>query len=212
MGNYNIIVHVVTSKRNIIKKIDMVSQMVEKSVPFLLAFCTVMVTIFVPISISTFYTLHTNASQIVLSGKHIEALQKQYDNIFDKIEDVMRLYERKPQLLRGHKGTPGNKGREGSSGEKGRKGRKGSTGSKGDQGQKGNAGKPGERSIKGAKGEIGDWGEGSGPKGDVGPKGEPGEKGNKVNAYYELEFPRDTGYLEGDKHSYQAFVVYCDGP
>ena len=22
----------------------------------------------------------------------------------------------------------------------------------------------------------------------------------------------DTGYLEGDKHSYQAFVVYCDGP
>ena len=71
------------------------------------------------------------ASQIVLSGKHIEALQKQYDNTFDKIEDVMRLYERKPQLLRGNKGTPGNKGREGSSGEKGSKGRKGSTGSKG---------------------------------------------------------------------------------
>ena len=71
------------------------------------------------------------ASQIVLSGKHAEALQKQYDNIFDKIEDSMRVYERQPQLLRGNKGIPGNKGPEGSSGEKGSKGRKGSTGSKG---------------------------------------------------------------------------------
>ena len=75
--------------------------------------------------------LYDVASQIVLSGKHAEALQKQYDNIFDKIEDSMRVYERQPQLLRGNKGTPGNKGREGSSGEKGSKGRKGSTGSKG---------------------------------------------------------------------------------
>ena len=37
----------------------MAPQIMEKAVPFLLAWCTVMVTIFVPISITTFHALHT---------------------------------------------------------------------------------------------------------------------------------------------------------
>ena len=37
----------------------MVPPIIEKAIPFLLAWCTVMVTIFVPISITTFHSLHT---------------------------------------------------------------------------------------------------------------------------------------------------------
>ena len=86
-------------------------------------------------SISKHQPFYAVESRYVLSGENTKALQNKYDNTFQKIDNSIKLFERRPELLRGNKGDPGNKGPEGSDGDKGIKGRKGSTGSKGKEDQ-----------------------------------------------------------------------------
>ena len=70
-------------------------------------------------------------SQYVLSGEHKKNLNKQYDDAFQNIDSILRLYERNRMSLQGPKGDMGNIGPEGEKGNKGSKGRKGSRGSTG---------------------------------------------------------------------------------
>ena len=67
----------------------------------------------------------------MLSGKHLKALNQQYDETFQNIDSNLKRFEKYSNLLQGPKGIPGSKGQMGETGTKGSKGNKGYQGSSG---------------------------------------------------------------------------------
>jgi len=148
----------------------------EKISPIAIAYCMIMLAVWIPIEISNSYTIHGPETSVILNGidtKHM--LVTQGVRTSGLLHRVISLKSKDTTGPKGEMGLPGDKGEKGYQGQKGikgNKGRKGSSGSKGPTGNKGDIGQKGERGVPGPKGKS------TGDPGPQGPKGEKGEKGD----------------------------------
>jgi len=175
----------------------------EKLYPLAIAFCTIMMAIWIPITIANTYIIHDADTNKYLTGKANIVMVEQHKTKAMQLKDRINKLDGQNKVgLKGEKGPLGEKGEDGGTGEggikgnKGRKGSKGTTGPSGNDGEKGNKGDPG---IKGHKGNS---------TGDPGPKGPKGQKGEKGDGPPGPSLPKVyniTRAFKGDKKVYQTF-------
>jgi len=175
----------------------------EKIYPIAIAFCTIMMAIWTPITIANSYIIHNAETNNILTGGANIAMVEQHKTKAMQLKDRIKKLDGQNKVgPKGEKGPLGEKGEKGVIGEggifgiKGRKGTVGRTGPLGNDGETGNKGEPG---VKGLKGNS------TGDPGLKGPKGPNGEKGDGPPTPSLPKVYNITRAFKGDKKVYQTF-------
>lgn len=179
----------------------------EKLYPIAIAYCTIMMAIWIPVTISNSYTIHSPDTNKILTGGDVTEMVNEHadrsKDLSDRIQTLNNTRDTKGP--KGEKGVPGNKGvigDKGIDGISGIKGRKGSKGSKGARGNGGERGDKGERGIAGPKGNS---------TGDTGPQGPKGEKGEKGDSPPTPSPPTIFNISKADKGEVNVYQTFCWG-
>lgn len=175
----------------------------EKLCPIAIAYCTIMMAVWIPIEISNSYTIHGSATNVILTGEETNEMIKAQDDQTNLLSNrINSLKSKDTKGPKGDTGQPGDRGEKGTPGQKGIKGNKGRRGSTGSSGPKGNDGKIG---VKGERGIQGPKGNSTGDPGPPGPKGEKGEKGDSPPTPSLPTVFNISATAKGDIKVYQTF-------
>jgi len=179
----------------------------EKLSPIAIAYCTVMLAVWIPIAISNSHTIHSTETNKILIGRDVTEMVKEHHyrakQLSDRIERLNKTRDAKGP--KGEMGLPGDKGVKGQKGETGMpgvKGRKGSKGIKGSRGNKGEWGDKGERGVPGPKGNN---------TGDTGPQGPQGQKGEKGDSPPQPSPPTIFTISQAEKGDANVYQTFCWG-
>jgi len=107
----------------------------EKIYPIAIAYCTIMMAVWIPVEISNSYTIHGPATNVILTGGQtndmIKAQEVRTNGLSNRINSLKSKDTKGPKGDTGRQGDKGEKGDPGQKGIEGNKGRKGSSGSRG---------------------------------------------------------------------------------
>lgn len=175
----------------------------EKIYPIAIAYCTIMMAVWIPVEISNSYTIHGSATNVIMTGGQtndmIKAQEVRTNGLSNRINSLKSKDTKGPKGDTGRQGDKGEKGDPGQKGIEGNKGRKGSSGSRGPTGNNGKVGINGERGIQGPKGNS------TGDQGPAGPKGEKGEKGDSPPTPSLPTVFNISATTKGDRKVFQTF-------
>jgi len=178
----------------------------EKLYPIAIAYCAIMMAIWIPIEITNSLTIHAQDTSAILNGldtkSMVDSQNKRTEGLKQKINVLKSKDTTGPKGDTGPVGYKGEKGYKGSAGTKGNKGRKGSSGSKGSLGNDGRIGQKGERGDQGPKGKS---------DGDRGPQGQKGEKGPKGDSPPTPSPPTVFNIESAQKGDIKVYQTNCHG-